>query len=245
MNTVQTIYLCDDDPGVRGSVSFLLKQLDLRVSAFANGPELLAAIDAAHKPVRGVFILDVRMDPMPSGSWVHDQLIARGLGRRNPVIFLSGHGDIPAAVGAMAKGALNFVEKPHTDEALGSLIKQALQLEVAWQKQARRGDFLRSMWDSLAPQQRRVARQVEAGNSNKLIADERGISESAVEKARARVFEKLGVDSAAALATTFADMRACGIDTALEMRQAPTRPRPLIRKARRLRPDDEGTGRSG
>lgn len=222
MNTEQTIYLCDDDSGVRGSVSFLLKQLDFRVSAHASGPELLAAIDAAPKPLRGVFLLDVRMEPM-SGPVLQDRLIALGLGKRNPVIFLSGHGDIAAAVAAMAKGALTFVEKPHTDQALESVIRQALELEETWQGQARRCDFLHSMWDSLAPQQRRVALLVASGNMNKVIAGKLGNTDSAVEKARARVFEKLGVGSSAELATTLSDMRACGIETDSEDASSPDR----------------------
>ncbi|MBP6853443.1 MAG: response regulator [Rhodoferax sp.] len=215
MKPIQTIYLCDDDAGVRGAVSFLLRQLDFQVSAHASGPALLAAIDAAPKPVRGVFLLDVRMEPMP-GPLLHDALIALGLGKRNPVVFLSGHGDIAAAVAAMAKGAFNFVEKPHTDEALVAVIRQALQIEEHWQAQGRRCDFLHSMWDSLAPQQRRVALLVAGGTTNKVIGSRLGIVDRTVEMTRARVFEKLGVDSSAQLATTFADMRSCGIDTAFD-----------------------------
>ena len=211
MNTVPTIYLCDDEPGVLRAVSFLLQQLDLEVSAYASGRELLAAIDAAPRPLRGVFVLDLDMEP--SGTWVHDQLIARGLGKRNPVIFLTGRGSIPVAVAAVAKGALNFVEKPHADDAFVALIRQALQVEETWQKQARRCDFLYSMWDSLAPQQRRVALRVAAGNTNRAIASDLGIVERTVEMTRSRVFEKLGVDSSAELATTLSDMRNCGIDT--------------------------------
>jgi FixJ family two-component response regulator len=117
MRSQPTIYLCDDDEGVRNSLSFLLKQHGFTVRAFASGPELLDAVDAVTPPLRGVFVLDVRMEPLP-GPVVHDRLREKGYAARNPVIFLSGHGDISAAVAAMAKGALNFVEKPATDDKL-------------------------------------------------------------------------------------------------------------------------------
>jgi two-component system response regulator DctR len=214
MTSQQTIYLCDDDDGVRGALSFLLKQHGFKVSTHANGPELLATVDAAAPPVRGVFILDMRMEPMP-GHQVHEQLRARGLERRNPVIFLSGHGDIPAAVAAMAKGALNFVEKPYTDSSLVPLIRQALELEAKWQKEAQRCGFLVSMWDSLSPQQRRVAVMKASGNSTKLVSRNMGIVARTVEEHWVKVRDKLGVDSVAELATTLAEMRSCGVDVSM------------------------------
>jgi len=142
---MSTVFLCDDDPDVRGALAFLLKQHGFSVSAHASGPDLLAAVDAQPAPVRGVFVLDVRMEPL-SGPEVHEQLLARGLRQRNPVIFLSGHGDIPLAVAAMARGALDFVEKPYADSALVAQLQRALTLEEEWQGAARRCDFLRYMW---------------------------------------------------------------------------------------------------
>ena len=103
-----------------------MRQHDLQVVTHASGPDLLAAFDGA-TTLRGVFLLDVRMEPL-SGLQVHDALISRGLGSRMPVLFLSGHGDIPMAVGAMAKGAFSFVEKPYADDALVQLIRNALEL---------------------------------------------------------------------------------------------------------------------
>jgi two-component system response regulator DctR len=211
MIPTQTIYLCDDDPGVLGALSFLLKKHGFKVCACASGPELLLATDAADKPLRGVFVLDMRMEPM-SGPAVHDHLRARGLERRNPVIFLSGHGDIAAAVAAMAKGAFNFVEKPYTDDTLVPLLQQALELEVQWQILGQRRDFLQTIWDSLTPQQRRVALYKSSGELNKVIASNMGLVDRTVEEHWVKVRDKLGVDSVAALATTIADMRACGID---------------------------------
>ncbi len=210
MNTTRTIFLCDDDESVRHALAYLLKKHGFTVSAFGSGPELLAAIDAAPKPVRGLFVLDGRMEPM-SGAVVHEQLRNRGLVKRNPVIFLSGHGDIPAAVTAMEKGAISFVEKPHTEDKLLPLIRQALELEEKWQAAARRCDFLRSMWDSLTPRQRQIALLKAGGELNKVIGDTLDISERMVEEHWVRVREKLGVDSIATLATTIAEMRSCEI----------------------------------
>jgi two-component system, LuxR family, response regulator DctR len=208
---MNTIFLCDDDVGVSGALSFLLRQYGFEVQAYSSGPALLAALDALPPPVRGVFLLDVRMEPM-SGPEVHEQLLQRGLRQRNPVIFLSGHGDIPMAVAAMAKGALNFVEKPYADDSLIAILRDALAQETQWQAAAKRAEFLQSMVASLTPQQRRVAVLVAAGDLNKVIAAKLNVSERMVEVHRAKVFEKLGVDSAAALATTVADIRACGLE---------------------------------
>lgn len=203
---MKTILLCDDDEGVRGALSFLLSQNGFDVKAFGDGMALLAHMDASPMPMRGVLLLDVRMEPM-SGPEVHDALIARGRDVHNPVLFLSGHGDVPMAVQAMTKGALNFIEKPYTDDTMVQLLEAACVTEEAWQGRARRAIFLQSLWNSLTPQQRKVGLLVAEGNLNKLIAAELDVSERMVEVHRAKVFEKLGVDSAAALATTVADMR--------------------------------------
>ncbi len=215
MMTEQTVYLCDDDAGVRGALSFLLKQHGFTVAAYDSGPDLLAAIDDNPAALRGVFVLDVRMDPM-SGPALHEQLLERGLGKKLPVIFLSGHGDIPVAVSAMAKGALNFIEKPYTDDLLLPMLREALALEVQWHRAAVRKDFLQSMWESLAPQQRRIARLKSAGDLNKVIAARMNIAERTVEEHWVKVRDKLGVDSAATLATTMAEMRSNGIDTVVD-----------------------------
>jgi two-component system, LuxR family, response regulator DctR len=207
---MKTVFLCDDDPGVRGALAFLMRQHGMTVAAHASGPELLAALDALPPPVRGVFLLDLRMEPM-GGAEVHQALITRGLQARNPVLFLSGHGSIPAAVASVQRGAVDFLEKPYTDDTLIERLERAFALEEKWQAEARRREFLVSLWDDVTPQQRRVAVLVAAGDLNKVIAGKLQVSERMVEVHRARVFEKLGVDSAAALATTLASMRAMEI----------------------------------
>lgn len=209
--TEQTIYLCDDDEGVRLSIAFLLRQHDLDVVTYASGPELLAALDAASTTLRGIFVLDVRMEPM-SGLQVHEALISRGLAARMPVLFLSGHGDIPMAVGAMARGAFSFVEKPYADDALVDLIRRALALEVQWHGRVVRHDALQQLISSLSRQQVRLMPLVAAGELNKTIAWKMELSVRTVEEHRRKIFERLNVHSAAELATLLAEARSAGID---------------------------------
>ena len=208
----QTVYLCDDDQGVRDGLSYLLEENGYKVRCFASGPELLAAVDKMTAPVRGMFILDLNMEPM-RGDALHDQLRARGLEHRTPVIFLSEKGTIAISVNAIKKGAIDFVEKPCADDSLIVKIREALELERQWQRQATRSDFLHSLWESLAPQQRRIARLKETGELNKVISRKMNIHERTVEEHWVKVRDKLGVDSAAELATTLAEIRTCGIDT--------------------------------
>ena len=213
MTTQPTIYLCDDDEGVRTSLAFLLRQHDLEVIAYASGPELLAAVEAATVPLRGIFVLDVRMEPL-SGLQVHEALISRGLDKRMPVLFLSGHGDIPMAVGAMARGAFSFAEKPYADEALVQLIRQALEVEVQWHTRMARVDALRQLIGGLSRQQVRLMPMVAAGELNKTIAWKMELSVRTVEEHRRKIFERLNVHSAAELATLLAEARTAGIDIA-------------------------------
>ncbi|MCF8155121.1 MAG: response regulator [Rhodoferax sp.] len=209
--TDQTIFLCDDDEGVRSSISFLLRQHGLRVATYASGPELLAMLDAATVAPRGICILDVRMEPL-SGLQVHEALISRGLGARMPIVFLSGHGDIPMAVGAMARGAFNFVEKPYASDDLVQLIHRASELEIQWHGRMARHDALQQLLSSLSRQQVRLMPLVAAGELNKTIAWKMELSVRTVEEHRRKIFDRLNVHSAAELATLLAEARAAGID---------------------------------
>jgi two-component system response regulator DctR len=204
------IYLCDDEPEVLRSLSFLLRQHGFTVDAYGSGPDLLAAVDAAHKPLRGVFLLDQKMDPM-DGHAVHENLRNRGLGKRNPVIFLTGTGTVTKAVAEVQKGALDYLEKPPAGDKLVALLHHAVELEAQWQASARRVDFLGDLWKDVSPRQREVAIKVSAGDTNKVIAADMGIGERMVEEHRRQAMEKLGVDAAATLAITISDMRACGV----------------------------------
>jgi two-component system response regulator DctR len=213
--TDQTVFLCDDDEGVRSSISFLLRQHGLRVAAYTSGPELLAVLDASSVAPRGICILDVRMEPM-SGLQVHEALISRGLGARMPVLFLSGHGDIPMAVGAMARGAFSFVEKPYANGDLVQLIQRALELEVQWHSRMARHDALRQLMAGLSRQQVRLMPLVAAGELNKTIAWKMELSVRTVEEHRRKIFDRLNLHSAAELATLLAEARAAGIDIPID-----------------------------
>jgi two-component system response regulator DctR len=195
------VYLVDDDTGVREAVSFLLASRGLEVREHDSGPSLLEALQGAARPLRGVFLLDIRMEPM-SGLRLHDELIAQGL--RNPVLFLTGHGDIPMAVQALHKGAFDFLEKPYGDNALVERIEQALAVEAAMHVQDERAAEREARLASLSERERTVMLRVAAGKLNKVIADELHISVRTVEVHRARVYAKLGVNSAAAVATLLA-----------------------------------------
>jgi two-component system response regulator DctR len=221
-----TIFVVDDEPDVRHAVAFALRQLGHAVTTFVDGPSALASVDASLADLRAIFILDVRMEPL-SGPALHDALIARGLRHRAPVLFLSGQGDIPAVVAAMNKGAVDFIEKPHIAKLVEKMAA-AVATEAEWFSASRHAALQVALWDSLSPQQRRVALRVAEGKLNKMIAHELQVSDRMIEEHRRRVYDKLGVDSAAGLATTLAEMRGGGVD----LNDALTYLRPVSRNAR-------------
>ncbi len=193
------VHLVDDEAPVRDALGFLFRSHGLNVLAHPGGPELLAAL--GDEPGCGCIVLDVRMEPM-SGLQVHDELIARAI--RLPVIFLSGHGDIPMAVQALQKGAFDFVEKPFSDTALVERVERAIALDA--RRRSEGADLARaqSLLATLTGREREVMQRVAAGRLNKVIADELSVSVRTVEVHRARVFTKFGVRSAAELATLLA-----------------------------------------
>lgn len=202
MTPAAPVYLVDDETAVRDALAFLLASRGLEVRAYDSGPMLLAAMDAARHPVRGVFLLDVRMEPM-SGLQLHEALRARQI--RNPVLFLSGHGDIPMAVEALKNGAFDFLEKPYSGNTLAERVEQALVVEAAAHALDARASEREARFASLSEREQEVMVRVAAGKLNKVIGDELHIVVRTVEVHRARVFAKLGVRSAAELATLLAE----------------------------------------
>ena len=193
------VHLVDDEAPVRDALGFLFRSHGLQAVAYEGGRELLAALDAA--PLRGCLLLDVRMEPM-SGLQLHDELIRRGVDL--PVIFLTGHGDIPMAVDALQKGAFDFVEKPFSGEALVDRVHKALAVDAARRAADAQGAEWAARLGSLTEREHAVMLRVVAGKLNKVIADELCIAVRTVEVHRARVFAKLGVRSAAEAATALA-----------------------------------------
>lgn len=197
---VACVYLVDDEEGVRHALEFLLTSRGLAVKCFAGAAELLQILPPANQ-IRGCFLLDVRMDPI-SGLALHNELLERGV--RNPVLMMSGHGDIPMAVQALKKGAFDFLEKPYSDNTLVDRVEQALAIDLAMHSTHARGAELQARLASLTEREQEVMRMVALGRLNKVIADDLGIAIRTVEVHRARVFSKLGVRSAPEVATLLA-----------------------------------------
>jgi two-component system, LuxR family, response regulator DctR len=193
------VHLVDDEAAVRDAVGFLLRSHGLKAQTYASGPELLATPRLAE--LRGCFLLDVRMEPM-SGLQLYDELLLRGL--TLPVLFLSGHGDIPMAVDALHKGALDFVVKPFSDEQLVGRLRRALALEAEGHGRAAVATHEAALLASLSAREREVMLRVAAGKLNKVIADELCVAVRTVEVHRARVYAKLGVRSSAEVASMLA-----------------------------------------
>jgi two-component system response regulator DctR len=198
-NSPPAVHLVDDEAAVRDALRFLLQSHGLAAHTYASGPELLAAMD--DHPLRGCIVLDVRMEPM-SGLQVHDALRARG--NSMPVLFLSGHGDIPMAVEALHRGALDFLEKPFSGDVLVQRIARALALEAEQHSQQLARSLAQARINSLTEREHATMLLVAAGKLNKVIADELGVAMRTVEVHRARVYAKLGVRSSAEVATLLA-----------------------------------------
>ena len=194
------VHLVDDEATVRAALEFLFASHGLSVCSYDGGPALLQRLDAG-PALRGCILLDVRMEPM-SGLQVYDELVARAI--NIPVIFLTGHGDIRMAVAALKKGAFDFVEKPFGDAALVERVVDALASDADQEQKRSEGDSRGALLAALTPREQDVMHRVAAGKLNKVIADDMNVSMRTVEVYRARVYAKLGVRSAAELATLLA-----------------------------------------
>ena len=201
-----TVYLVDDEDVVRDALAWLLRSRRLLCEGFASAEAFDAWLDEQHAPGRPAWpagpaclLLDVRMPGM-NGLALFDRLIERGLLPLLPVIFLTGHADVPTAVAAVKRGAFDFVEKPFSNNALVDRIEQALALSAAALQGRRERRQREQLLQGLTERERDVMHQVVGGRPNKLIADALGISVRTVEVHRARVFEKMGVKSAVELA---------------------------------------------
>jgi len=195
-----TVYIVDDDASVREALAWLLRSRRLSSESFDSAEafdERITAISRVREP--SCVLLDVRMAGL-SGLAMFEKLIAYGLLPTLPVIFLTGHADVPTAVDAVKRGAFDFCEKPFSDNALVDRIEQALAQsadKLAHQNQA---TGLQARLDGLTERERDVMRLVVGGLPNKLVADQLEISVRTVEVHRARVFDKMGVKSAVELA---------------------------------------------
>ena len=194
------VYIVDDDAGVREALAWLLRSRRLLSESFDSAETFDAMLKAQAAPCRSCcLLLDVRMPGM-SGLALFDLLLARGELAGMPVIFLTGHADVPTAVDAVKRGAFDFYEKPFSDNALVDRIEQALAQSGAHLEQLRQRSSLQVRLHDLTERERDVMDLVVAGLPNKLIADQLDISVRTVEVHRARVFDKMQVKSAVELA---------------------------------------------
>lgn len=195
-----TVFIVDDDASVREALAWLLRSRRLLSETYASGEEFVAMLEAGFAPGQPCcLLLDVRM-PGLSGLEVFDLLAARALVDLMPVIFLTGHADVPTAVHMVKRGAFDFCEKPFSDNALVDRIEQAITHSAGVLAARREKQQLKSRLQELTDRERDVMGLVVEGLPNKLIADQLDISVRTVEVHRARVFDKMEVKSAVELA---------------------------------------------
>ena len=199
-----TVFIVDDDRGVRNSIRELVLSVRLQAETFDSAQAFLDRYD----PVRpGCLVLDVRMARM-SGIALQERLAA--MGAQIPIVFVSGHGDIAMAVGAIKRGAVDFVRKPYHEQQLLDAINEALARDGACR--GRSGDpagdsALAARIEALTPREREILDRAMRGMTSKTIASELGISYRTVELHRSHVLEKLGAESIAALSQQIARLR--------------------------------------
>ena len=187
------VYVLDDDAACRDSLRWLLEAGGYRVRTYATAEHFLASCE----PQAGAcLVLDVRMPGM-SGLALQEELLRRQ--QYVPIIFVTGHGDVPMAVDAVKKGAVDFLEKPFNDEELLARVESAVTLERAALHVRAQRQLAVTRIAALSQREREVMERIVDGKLNKVIADELRISVKTVEAHRARIMEKLGVDSVAGL----------------------------------------------
>ena len=194
----QFAYIVDDDEAIRDSLSWLMESRGISCKTFPSAESFLEAWNATFA---GCILLDIRMGEM-SGNELFDRLVERGC--QLPVIFLTGHGDVPLAVSTLKNGAFDFVEKPFNDNLLVDRVLEALKLDDERRQAAASADSVNRRLAQLTPRERQVMERILAGKLNKVIADELKVCMRTVEVHRASLFEKMGVKTAVELAQVVA-----------------------------------------
>jgi two-component system, LuxR family, response regulator FixJ len=189
----QQVFVVDDDDPVRDAIGMLLETVDIPYQTFASAQAFLEAYDP---DCPGCLVLDIRM-PGVSGLELQQMLIE--MDAHIPIIFITGHGDVPMAVEAMKRGAVDFIRKPFRDQELLDRIQEALQLESGQRAEFEAIEGLRARLGALTPREREVFERVAGGQANKVVAIELGISERTVEIHRSQVMHKTGARSLADL----------------------------------------------
>jgi two-component system response regulator FixJ len=193
MNDSQTVFIVDDDEGVRDGLSLLLATVGVSCELYESAQAFLDAYDGGK---RGCLVLDIRM-PRMTGLDLQKKL--REMGSALPVIFITGHGDIPMAVEAMRRGALDFIRKPFREHDLLERINEALNIDEDAHRKALDREALAERLSTLSQREKEVFDRVADGQMNKVIAADLGISERTVEVHRGQVMKKLDVRTLAQL----------------------------------------------
>jgi len=188
-----TVFVVDDDAGLCRSLARLIRSAGWNVETFTSAHDFL---DRQAHGGTGCVLMDVQMPGM-TGPELHRRMTDRGISL--PVVFLSGHGDLPMGVQAMKRGAVDFLSKPVDDETLLQTLRQGIERHAIAQADRRRRQEIELRLARLSPREREVLKLVIGGHLNKQVADKMGISIKTVKVHRARVMEKMEVDSLAAL----------------------------------------------
>ena len=193
MSGAPVVFIVDDDRSVRSSLKFLISSVGLEVESFDSADTFLK-----RKPpdTPSCLVLDVRL-PGLSGLDFQCELAARNI--RIPIVFITGHGDIPMSVRAIKAGAVEFLNKPFRDQDLLDAIRIALERDSTRREQERALTDLRQRFDSLTPREQEVISLVVSGMLNKQIADQLGTAENTVKVQRSRAMEKMNAQSLADL----------------------------------------------
>jgi FixJ family two-component response regulator len=200
-NDGAVVMVVDDDAGVRNAMRSLLKSVGITSTLFASAQEFL---DAYQPSQRGCLVLDIRMPGM-SGMELQQQLNIRGA--VIPVIFMSGHADIPMAVEAMQHGAFDFLQKPFRDQDLLDRIQRAIVRDTELRQSLGEHARIKAHLESLTPREREVLNLMTQGKQNKVVGQELGVSPRTIEIHRARVMEKMGAHSVAELVRMMLDLQ--------------------------------------
>mgnify|MGYP001373191464 CR=1 FL=1 len=192
-NAEQIVYVIDDDEAVRDSLQLLLTSSGFKTRLYADPLHFLA-----ERPQNraGCLILDIEL-PAISGLHLQEELIA--VGSTLPIIFITGHGDVPTAVQAMKAGAFEFIEKPFSHAHLLEQIRRAFALDVQKRQQMAREQMLRERLATLTPREREVLEHMVEGKASKVIAAELGLSQRTIEIYRANIMQKMQSKSVAQL----------------------------------------------
>jgi two-component system, LuxR family, response regulator FixJ len=194
------VMVVDDDAGIRNAMRILLKSVGIEATLYASAQEFLAAYQPSQP---GCLVLDIRMPGM-SGLELQQQLNLRGA--VVPVIFMTGHGDIPMAVEAMQHGAFDFLQKPFRDQDLLDRIQRAIARDAERRESLGEHTRIKSHLESLTAREREVLDLMVKGKQNKQIAQDLGVSPRTIEIHRARVMEKMEAHSVAELVRMMLDL---------------------------------------